>query len=335
MPSDVPRLRYILPRFNRGYTLGMKTLSSSLKFDSSDPAKFRLHVLKHGKKHGVQSAIEAFGISRRTFFNWKKLLNSSKGRLSILVPKSTCPKRTRKMIVDDRVVDFIKEIREEYGRIGKYKLKILVDEYIKSLGIAPYGATKLGKIIKRNHFFFDPPRRKREMKFQRNRIKYAPKVFDSGHVQMDSIHAMVSTKKVVFITVIDLATKVAYAEKVKTASSYNASLVLKHFQEKYQILIHTIQTDNGSEFLGKFNEKLEKENIKHLFSYPRSPRINGTIERFNRTFQEEHVQRTIEWWCDPETANQKLTKYLKWYNEVRPHASLKYITPLNYFKIIT
>jgi hypothetical protein len=67
MVSDVPRLRYVLPRFSRGYTTSMKTLVSSLKFADSDPAQFRLHVLAHGKKYGTASAVEAFGISRRTY----------------------------------------------------------------------------------------------------------------------------------------------------------------------------------------------------------------------------------------------------------------------------
>jgi transposase InsO family protein len=63
--------------------------------------------------------------------------------------------------------------------------------------------------------------------------------------------------------------------------------------------------------------------------------VNGVIERFNRTFQEEHVERTREYWCDPETATEKLTKYLEWYNFVRPHASLNYQTPMAALKSFT
>jgi len=313
----------------------MKTLASSLRFADSDPAQFRLHVLEHGKKYGVASAVAAFGISRRTFFNWKRSLVVSHGRLSALIPHSTCPKHTRRMVADERVIAFIREIREEYGRIGKYKLKVLVDAYAQSLGIPCYGATKLGKIITRNHFFFDPPKKVRKLRFQRRRVKYAPKITVPGYLEMDSVHVMVETTKLVFITIIDLASKVAYAERVRTASAHNARTVLEHFQAETSIPVHTVQTDNGSEFLGVFHDQLELLGIKHCFSYPRSPRINGVIERFNRTLQEEHIERTLEWWCDQKTATEKLTKYLDWYNAVRPHATLHYQAPLVYLQTIT
>jgi len=332
--SDVPKLRYVLPRFQPGYNRAMKTLISSLKYESSDPAQFHFHVLEHGAKYGVESAVSAFGISRRSFYYWKKKLGES-GRLASLVPHSTRPKRTRRMLVDDRLVIFIKELREEYGRVGKYKLKVLLDAYASSLGVTSYSPGKIGKIVKRYNYFFEKTKRTRRLRFQRERVKYAPKIVSPGYLEIDCVHVMVETHKLVFVTIIDLATKVAYAEAVNTASANNASIVLSHFMNLHNIKVHTIQTDNGSEFLGCFHDYLESLEIKHLFSYPRSPRINGVIERFNRTFQEEHVERTKEWWCDKEAANIKLTKYLEWYNSVRPHASLHYLTPLAYLNNFT
>jgi hypothetical protein len=305
----------------------MKTLNSSLKFESSDPAQFRFHVLEHGNQYGVSSAVSAFGVSRRSYFRWKKKLVTH-SRLADLVPISTHPKRTRRMLVDDRLVLFIKELREEYGRVGKYKLKVLLDAYASSLGIASYSPGKIGKIVKRYNYFFEHTKKVRKLRFQRERVKYAPKIIAPGYLEIDCVHVMVSTQKIIFVTIIDLATKVAYAEAVSTASAINTSLVLSHFLSLHNLKVHTIQTDNGSEFLGDFHDYLESLEIKHFFSYPRSPRINGVIERFNRTFQEEHVERTMEWWCDKETATAKLTKYLEWYNLVRPHASLGYQTPM-------
>lgn len=332
--SDVPKLRYVLPKFRPGYNRAMKTLISSLKYESSDPAQFRLHVLEHGNKYGIASAISAFDVSRRSYFRWKKKL-MMRSRLADLVPVSTRPKRTRRMIVDDRLVLFIKELREEYGRVGKYKLKILLDAYASDLGLPLYGPTKIAKIVKRYNYFFEKPKRVRKLRFQRERVRYAPKIVNPGYLEIDCVHVMVDTRKVIFVTIIDLATRVAYAEAVKTASANNTSIVLSHFIDLYHIQVHTIQTDNGSEFLGEFHNYLESRGIDHLFSYPRSPRINGVIERFNRTFQEEHVERTKEWWCARDYATAKLTKYLEWYNSVRPHASLHYQTPMAALKSFT
>lgn len=325
--SDVPCLRYVLPKFQPGYNRAMKTLISSLKYEASDPAQFRLHVLEHGNKYGVASAVSAFGVSRRSYFRWKKKLGL-RSRLADLVPVSTRPRRTRRMFVDDRLVLFIKELRSEYGRVGKYKLKVLLDAYASDQGLPIYGATKIAKIVKRYNYFFEGTKKVRKLRFQRERVKYAPKIVTPGYLEIDCVHVMISKTKIVFVTIIDLATKVAYAEAVNTASAKNTSLVLSHFMSLNKIKIHTVQSDNGSEFLGSFHDYLVSLEINHLFSYPRSPRINGVIERFNRTFQEEHVERTMEWWCDKESATLKLTKYLEWYNSVRPHASLHYQTPM-------
>jgi hypothetical protein len=332
--SDVPHLRYVFPRFKPGYNRAMKTLISSLKYESSDPAQFRFHVLEHGVKYGVASAVSAFGVSRRSYFRWKKQL-STRARLADLVPISTRPKRTRRMIVDDRLVLFIKELRNEYGRVGKNKLKVLLDAYASSLGIPSYSPGKIGKIVKRYNYFFEKTKHTKRLRFQRERVKYAPKIVTPGYLEIDCVHVIVSSQKIIFVTIIDLATKIAYAEAVKTASAINTANTLTHFISLHKIHVHTIQSDNGSEFLGEFHSYVEGLGIKHLFSYPRSPRINGVIERFNRTFQEEHVERTREYWCDPETATEKLTKYLEWYNFVRPHASLNYQTPMAALKSFT
>lgn len=165
-------------------------------------------------------------------------------------------------------------------------------------------------------------------------MRRSPKASAPGYLELDSVHVWAHTSRLVFITVIDVATRVAYARRVHTASSANARLVLTQFMQQYAIPIHTVQTDNGSEFLGVFDQYLEHHHIAHLFSYPRSPKVNGFVERFNRTLQEECIERCDAWWYDLSAGDQKLTQYLEWYNAHRPHASLGYQTPLAYMKNI-
>lgn len=331
MSSEQFKIKRILPK-NVLYNPGMKTLASSLKYADEDPRQFRLHVLQYGKKYGVNAVVEAFGVSRRTYFVWQKTLRDNQGKLVSLVPKSTRPKRTRQMVVDERVLELIKQVRQEYGRIGKEKLKVLVTAYADSVGIAGYGASKIGKIIRRHHYFFDGKKAPKISGATRKRMKRSPKGAKPGYVELDSVHVWVQGNKLVFVTVIDVATRVAYAERVKTASSANALQVLQHFQTRYSISLHTIQTDNGSEFLGVFDDYLTQQQLTHYFSYPRSPKVNGYIERFNRTLQEEFIERCDAWWYDLTAGDQKLTNYLAWYNAQRPHASLGYQPPLAYLQ---
>ena len=64
---------------------------------------------------------------------------------------------------------------------------------------------------------------------------------------------------------------------------------MKTLKNLYGRPIKTIQTDNGSEFAKNFHNFCLKENITHYFTYPRSPKMNAHIERFNRTLQEEFI----------------------------------------------
>ncbi len=94
--------------------------------------------------------------------------------------------------------------------------------------------------------------------------------------------------------------------------------------------IKKIQTDNGSEFEEYFSDYLKDNNIQHFHNYPRYPRGNAYIERFNRTIREQYVNMNMDWIDDTQVFNKKLMKYLLWYNSKRPHRGIKYMTPLDY-----
>lgn len=72
-------------------------------------------------------------------------------------------------------------------------------------------------------------------------------------------------------------------------------------------------------------------NLKGSITYPRCPKINGFIERANRTLQEEfidfHLNLLFE---DIDEFNRKLMDYLIWYNTERPHRSLNNLTPIDF-----
>lgn len=334
MPSDFKRVRYLLPKFAPGsYATLMKTLQNSLTFDSSDAAKFRLHVLEFYYKHGWLAATEAFKIGKSTLYDWKKAYEDSSKRLISLVPKSTRPEHLREMMTDWRLEVFIKTLREQYGNLGKYKIKLFLDEYAQSLGIPAYGTTKIGKIIKRRHYFFEGrPKAKRKRKLLTSRIRYSPKEKLPGYLEMDSVTLYLLNRKYYFLTAIDIVTKFAWCKLATSLSSKQAKLALIEFTDQYSYPLRAIQTDNGSEFLKEFQLYLEAKQIKHEFIYPRSPKINGVVERFNRTIQEEFIERTDEPCGDLELFNQQLVKYLLWYNTRRPHYSLNFETPVNYLR---
>jgi len=332
--GDIPHKRYLLDRRTHlAYRRLMKTLNSSLAFESSDPARFRLHAIDHYYNHGLASTLDAFNTKRSTFFYWKKKYEDSGKKLISLVPQSTRPKSVRKMETDWRLVAFIKEVRKEYGNQGARIIKPFLDEYAKSLSIPSVGRTTIEKVIRRRKFTFERRiKARRKTKYQKLRTRKSPRVKEPGYVEIDTIEIRLFGKKHYFVSIIDIFTRYAQVESIKRRTSIHTKEALTRFQKQYHHPVHTIQTDNGSEFLKLFHQYLEDQDIKHVFIYPNSPKINGVVERFNRTVQEEFINRSVDFGIDNTKFQHKLAKYLVWYNYKRPHSSLGYQSPVQFMQ---
>lgn len=330
--GDHPHIRYTFDRQTHiKYRRLMKTLNSCLQFDLSDPAKSRLHILEFYYRYGLRPTMTAFGVAKSTLYDWKNCFESHKGRLISLVPKSTRPHQTRKMTTDWRLVAFIKQMRVDHGNIGANMIKPFLDAYAEELKINSLARATIEKIIKRRHFTFESRVQvKRKTKFQKLRIRKSPKVRKPGYLQMDSITVYINQEKYLFMSVIDVFTKMALVKRVEALSAVNAVRVLQSFQVVCPYPIRKMQTDNGSEFLASFHQYLEERHIPHIFIYPRSPKINGIVERFNRTIQEECINRSDEIYYDVPAFESQLQKYLNWYNYQRPHYALGYLSPMQF-----
>lgn len=337
MPADVHHATYTQVIYSRRtYTIWMKTLTSSAVYDAHDPVAFRVKVIEHARDYGWRSAVSAFGISKSILYVWKTRYELGKRHIKVLIPQSTRPKKLREMHTHPTIVAFVKSVREGDHPMNKYTIKPLLDAYCIHLDIDSVGTTTIGKLIARNRWF--PARKvkrydKRRIRGQRRR--YAPRTTTPGHIEMDSILLYILGKRWHFMSVIDVATRYAYCTVVASISSVEARRVLLEFQEHFPYPVTIIQTDNGSEFLGVFHGQCLSHEITHEFIYPRSPKINGMVERFNRTVQEECIQRVDEVFFDPERFKRKLADYLTWYNTKRPHMSLQLQTPMQVLQQFT
>lgn len=306
----------------------MKLIANSLKFDLSDPARFRHKVLLHFYQYGWRSTIDAYGISKASLYRWKMAYERSQKRLNSLVPRSTRPKKLREMNTDWRLVEFLGNFRKTYGNIGKEKIKLFLDEYARDLGINSLGCTTIGKVIKRKGFTEKTRGAKRIQRRAGLRVKYAPKELKPGYVELDSITLWVNSRRYYFVSIVDVFSRYAFCKLVGSLTSRNILDVYLEFVGRYPNKTRQIQIDNGHEFLGEFDDYLTQQNIPHAFTYPRSPKINGVVERFNRTVQEEFVNRSDHMVThDVQKLERDLDKYLHWYNYQRPHRSLKLQTP--------
>ena len=334
------RLRSVLGRITSTKEV-IDMVSSLNKFSSNEVAVERLKIIKFYNSHGERLTKEAFGIGRKTIHVWKKKLKLSNGKLASLIPSSTKPRSIRKMTTNPKIISFIRSLREKYPKLGKEKIYPLLVAYCAKEGIEPIKESTIGKAIKRNNLFYqkqsrmfhDPSSKwaqNKRKKTKRLRIRYAPKHKDLGHLQMDTILKFEDGIKYYFYSVIDTRGKFAFCLPYKTLTS---SHTLDFYKKLIQIIpykIKSIQTDNGLEFLGVFDAYLQKQNIPHFFSYPRCPKINGVVERFNRSIQEEFIDYNLHLIHGPKTFSSNLADYLVFYNYQRVHKALDNISPMAY-----
>lgn len=319
----------------------MQRIDRLLKFSKDDVAQFRLHVINFHKNNGTKKTKEAYGIPKTTIYRWKKELEENEGKLTALIPKSTTPKKKRVMIIDYRIVDWIKKERKEHP-VGKTKLKPLLDEYCKELGIKSPSESLIGKIIERKNLvrrkngrtYHNPDSKYSERKpIYKTKVKKCPKPEDIGYLGIDTITEFnLGIKRYIF-NAVDIKLKFEFSYPYTKLNSKNAKDFMEKLEQVYPVKngIKIIQTDNGLEFLGEFDQYLKENGIKHHFIYPRCPKINGHIERCNRSLKEEFINGNIDiLFADLELFKRKLMEHLIWYNTKRIHQSLGNITPIDY-----
>jgi putative transposase len=99
-------------------------------------------------------------------------------------------------------------------------------------------------------------------------------------------------------------------------------------------LPEVITMDNGSEFTGKvLDEWAYRNGVKLNFIRPRKPIENAFAESFNGRLRDECLN--TNWFMNLNHARNVTEDWRKDYNEVRPHSSLKNMTPMEYANTTT
>lgn len=105
--------------------------------------------------------------------------------------------------------------------------------------------------------------------------------------------------------------------------------LLTAIEQRMPFPIRGLQVDGGSEFMAEFETACADRGIALFVLPPRSPKLNGTVERANRTHTEEFYKCST---AEPTIAalGAELAEWERTYNHVRPHQALGYLTPAEY-----
>ena len=146
-------------------------------------------------------------------------------------------------------------------------------------------------------------------------------------VQIDTVDLRLAPRSILKqFTARDVVSRWDVVEVHRRATSTAASLFLKTLLARAPFPIRAIQVDGGSEFHAVFEQACQQLGLRLFGLPPRSPKLNGAVERANRTHSEEFYEVTP---CSlrVDTLNQELRDWETIYNTVRPHQALGYLTP--------
>jgi transposase InsO family protein len=318
--------------FVKAYEAGLKWRSMRNK----EEVKRRVDALRFWEVHGLAAATDHAQVDKRTLQRWKAALAVAGGDVGALDPESTAPKQRRVRSIPPDLEQAIIDWRTKYPRLGGKKLVPLLRKAGYDVS-RPYidrcisDLKQLGRLpnkVKLSFYAKSGTHKERKQ----TKVKKHRRTTKQG-IEIDTVVRHLDGHKRYIITAIDVTRRVAYARAYTNHSSATARDFLKQLLRVVPFEIVEIQTDNGSEFAKHFHEACLALGIVHYHTYPRCPKMNAHIERFNRTISEEFVVYHRALLRDSvQVFNESLVEWLRWYNEERPHESLGLLAPMEYLK---
>ena len=126
-------------------------------------------------------------------------------------------------------------------------------------------------------------------------------------------------------TAIDDATRIRALRVYRRHTPQNAIAFADYVPRTFPLSIHTVRTDRGHEFPALFHWHLADQGIQHIYIKPRTPQLNGKVERSHRTDQQEFY-RLLSYKGDVDPAR-RLAGWDRFYNFDRPHGAFAGQTP--------
>ncbi len=103
-------------------------------------------------------------------------------------------------------------------------------------------------------------------------------------------------------------------------------LILQRAKEKYPEAKPRIISDNGPQFIARdFKEFIRISGMTHVKTSPFYPQSNGKIERWHQSLKRECIRPGVP--LSLEDACRLVAGYIDYYNQVRLHSALGYVTP--------
>jgi transposase InsO family protein len=287
-------------------------------------ASWRLKILTQAGAEARQIArtCRYFGISRQTFYKWQRryAADGDAGLCDRSRRPQRCPHAT-----PQEVVSKILYLREHY-HFGPGKIV----DYLKRFHDVTIARSSVHRILGAHGMNRLPANQKHQRHTKRwQRYEKA----QPGHrLQLDVkfLERIPGSRTRLFqFTAIDDCTRIRVLKLYDACNQKTAIRFIEEVRRRLPFRIRVVQTDNGAEFQSRFHAHLQDQDIRHVYIRPRTPHLNGKVERSHRVDDQEFYQLLDKEGIadDIQLFNKKLREWEDYYNYHRPHGALDGQTP--------
>jgi putative transposase len=305
--------------------------------DISPDANRRLKWFDYYYSHGCNARLTCrhFDISPQTFYRWMKRYDPK--NIRTLESRSHRPRHVRQPTYGIELVNAVQRLREAYPRWGKDKIVVLLQR--ENIHVSASMVGRILKYLKTRGVLREPVttpisvrRRTRNRPYAVRKPKEYEAFLPGDLVELDTLDVRPLPGVILkHFSSYDVVSRWNVLGIFAQATATTARHFLDDMVRRTPNNIRAIQIDGGSEFQSVFEEECQRRGIKLYVLPPRSPKLNGGVERANRTHTEEFYEVTDS---DFGLADIR-TKLLEWEeicNTYRPNQALNYLTPQQYLK---
>ena len=319
---------YELPEARR-----LASLGRSLSRAAQTRLQWMLFYYFNGRN--ARRTCRHYGISRQTFYRWKRRFD--RHDLTTLEARSHRPRKVRQPTWTAELAEHVLFLRKQYPRWGKDKLVVLLRR--EHLCVSTSMVGRILADLKRHGALHEPPK-PAVLRQARRKLRNRPwAIRKPKHWRIEQPGDLVEidTKEIRMrggvilkhFSARDVVSRWDVLEVHRRATSLAAARFLDTLLDRVPFPIKALQVDGGSEFAAEFEEACQQKGLPLFVLPPKSPKLNGHVERSNRTHNEEFYEVRAES-DQPPVLNRQLLRWEKTYNCVRPHQSLGYLTPLEF-----
>ena len=287
-----------------------------------------LRRFEQARRDGLsaEQAAAAVGVARANLHRWSRRLE----------PRSRRPLRVRPKTWTSALMRATQALRDDFPMWGKAKLGPL----LRDQGFIVSDAT-VGRILQAlmERGLVQPVPRLRKNPYahrwttRRRHAVRLPKGLKpdkpGGVVQIDTVFITLPGRAIKHFTAYDPVAKWTVAKAFNRATARSASLFLEKVLAELPFPVQAIQVDGGSEFKAEFEEACQTKGLVLYELPPKSPKLNGAVERCNGAWRYEFYA-VYDLPSSVDALNPILDRFQNLYNHHRPHGALAGMTPARY-----